>query len=356
MAGAIMNSEKESVRVARLSPNDSYIHYTAPVTPGALRRMTMQRVRSAAPWGHRMRIASCAIALLAVVPLALAAAAPAPAGTLDQIKAGARIRLGYRADARPLSYKDESGKPAGYSVALCQKIADAAKTELGLAKLDVQWVPVTIETRFRALQQGEIDLLCGAETATLTRRGEVDFSIPTFPGGIGALLRADAAARLREVMSGRPAEFRPYWRGTVGQVLQTQTFSVVAGTTSEAWLAGRLKDFQISSKVTPVASYDAGMKSVLDRTSNVLFGDRAILLDAAKRSPSASDLMVVDRLFTYEPLALALVRGDDEFRLFVDRAISRLYKSGEIGAIYTKWCGEPDDNALTFFRMNALPD
>jgi putrescine:ornithine antiporter len=297
-----------------------------------------------------------AVAVLVVASLGLAAAAPASAGTLDQIKAGARIRLGYRTEARPLSYRDDAGQPAGYSVALCQHIAAAAKTELGLADLSIEWVPVTIETRFRALQQGEIDLLCGAETATLARRGEVSFSIPTFPGGIGVLLRADAPARLREVASGRPAEFRPYWRGTVGQVLQEQTFSVVRGTTSEGWLAGRAKDFQIAAKVAPVESYDAGVRGVLDRSINVFFGDRALLLDAVKRSPSARDLVVVDRLFTHEPLALALPRGDEDFRLLVDRTLSRLYKSGEIGGIYAKWCGEPDENALTFFRWNALPD
>jgi ABC-type amino acid transport substrate-binding protein len=316
----------------------------------------MQRVRSAAPRGYCVRIASCVIALLAVVPLALAEAPPASAGTLDQIKAGASIKLGYRSDARPLSYKDESGNAAGYSVALCQRIAEATKVKLGLAELKIQWVPVTIENRFRAVQQGEIDLLCGAETATLARRADVAFSIPTFPGGIGALLRADAPARLREVLSGRPAEFRPQWRGTVGQLLQAQTFSVVAGTTSEGWLAGRLKDFKIASKVSPVESYEGGLQSVLDRTSNVLFGDRAILLDAAKRSASARDLIVLDRLFTYEPLALALRRGDEDFRLVVDSALSQLYKSGEIGAIYAKSCGEPDENALNFFRLNALPD
>jgi putrescine:ornithine antiporter len=301
-------------------------------------------------------VASGAVASLAIVFLTLGAAAPASAGTLDQVKKTGHIRLGYRADARPLSYADESGKAAGYSVALCQRIVEATKVELGLADLPVDWVPVTIDSRFRALQQGEIDLLCGAETATLARRSEVAFSIPTFPGGIGALLRADAPARLREVLSGRPPEFRPYWRGTAGQILQAQTFSVVAGATSEAWLAGRLKDFQLTANVVQVQGYDAGVRGVLERTSNVFFGDRAILLDAAKRSASAGDLIVLGRLFTYEPLALALGRGDEDFRVLVDRTLSRLYRSGEAAAFYAKWCGEPDDNALTFFRLSALPD
>ena len=56
----------------------------------------------------------------------------------------------------------------------------------------------------------------------------------------------------------------------------------------------------------PVDGYDAGIRRVVDRSSNVFFADRSILLDAAMRSPSASDLTVLDRMFTYGPLALAL--------------------------------------------------
>ena len=310
-------------------------------------RFTAAKVTAAAQTGA---------AVIAIILLTLAAAGPASAGTLDRVKSTGHLRLGYRADARPLSYADESGKPAGYSVALCERIAAATKAELGLPDLSVEWIPVTIESRFRAVQQGDVDVLCGAETATLARRGEVAFSIPTFPGGIGAVLRADAPARLKEVLSGRPAEFRPYWRATAGQLLQAQTFSIVSGATSESWLSGRLKDFQLTAQVVPVGGYEAGVKGVLDRSSNVFFGDRAILLDAVKRSASVQDLVVVGRSFTYEPLALALGRGDEDFRLIVDRTLSRLYRSGEIGALYAKWCGEPDETALTFFRLNALPE
>jgi putrescine:ornithine antiporter len=297
-----------------------------------------------------------AVAAVALAALAFMASAPASAGTLDQIKAGGKIRLGYRSDARPLSFKDESGNPAGYSVELCQRIAEAMKADLGLPGLSVEWVPVTIDNRFRALEQGEIDLLCGAASMTLARRGAVSFSIPTYPDGIGALLRTDAPARLRQVLSGGRPELRPYWRGSMNQILQEQAFSVVKGTTSEDWLAGRLKEFQIAARVVPVDTYEAGLRGVVDRSVSVLFGDRAILLDAARRSPSARDLVVLDRLFTYEPLALALPRGDEDFRLLVDRTLSGLYRSGEVGAIYAKWCGEPDENVLTFFRWNTLPE
>ena len=65
---------------------------------------------------------------------------------------------------------------------------------------------------------------------------------------------------------------------------------------------------------------------------------------------------MLDRLFTYEPLALALPRGDEDFRLLVDRALSAIYRSGEIGDLYAGWFGEPDEAALTFFRLHTLPE
>jgi ABC-type amino acid transport substrate-binding protein len=105
-----------------------------------------------------------------------------------------------------------------------------------------------------------------------------------------------------------------------------------------------------------VVSYDAGVRLVLDRKSDVFLGERAVLMDAARRNPSARDLLFINRLFTFEPLALAMRRGDDDFRLLVDRALSRIYRSGAIGAMYTNAFGEPDENAVTFFRWNALPD
>ena len=281
---------------------------------------------------------------------------PRGAGTLDRVRAAGKLTIGYRADARPFSYQDESGRPAGYSIALCEKVADAVKAELGSASLATEYVAVTSEDRFRAVKERRIDLLCAEATATLERRRDVAFSIPIFPSGIGAVLRADASTRLRDVLEGRQPPYRPQWRASLAQVLERRIFSAISGTTAEAWLAERKGALKITSEVVPVDGYEAGIERVLSRKSDVFFGDRPILLDAAKRNASAEDLVVLERLFTYEPLALALERGDEDFRLLVDRTLSGLYQSGEIGNLYASWFGEPDENALTFFRLSALPE
>ena len=87
-----------------------------------------------------------------------------------------------------------------------------------------------------------------------------------------------------------------------------------------------------------------------------MFGDRPVLLDAAQRAPAAGQVLVLERVFTREPIALAMKRGDDALRLLVDRTLSHLYRSPEMATLYTTSFGAPGVGALEFFQSVALPD
>ncbi len=312
--------------------------------------------------GYRFTSVARARAVAAAsVILALALASPVhaqttAAGTLERVKTAGKIKIGYRTDARPFSFREQSGDAQGYSIDLCREVIDEVKNEIRQGDLAVEWVAVTADERFDAVEKGRIDLLCAADTVTLSRRAHVSFSIPIFPGGVGVLVRADAPVRLRDVLAGRWQTFQPTWRASASAVLQAKSFAAVQGTRSEKWLDDRIRDLQVLTTVTPVSSYDAGVQALLDRRSDAFFGERAILLDLAKQHSAARDLTTIDRLFTYEPVALPLARDDESFRLLVDRAISRFNRSGKLGGLYTKWFGEPDDSTLAFFRWNTLPE
>ena len=292
--------------------------------------------------------------IAALIALAAFAGPVSAAGTLDKIRQSGKIALGYRAEAQPFSYRDDQGNPAGYSVALCQAIADGLKTDLGLANLSIEWVPVTIDDRFSAVQQGKVDLLCSAETETLSQRKEVSFSLPVYPSGISALLAADTPPELQEILERGSPPTKPIWRGSPARtLLEAQTFSVVANTRAVDWLRERADAFDIDAKIVPVDSYDAGVQRLIDGTSDVLFGE-ATLLAAAKRSPGARDLTLLDRRFTNEPIALVLARGDEDFRLAVDQKLSQLMRSDSFRSLYSRWFGEFDQSTARFFRDTVL--
>ena len=82
--------------------------------------------------------------LAALAALATLAATPARAeDTLKKIKDSASVTLGVRESSGALSYTLGDGKYVGYHVEICQRIVGALQKQLGLAKLDVKYQPVT---------------------------------------------------------------------------------------------------------------------------------------------------------------------------------------------------------------------
>ncbi len=51
----------------------------------------------------------------------------AMADTLGRVRDSGVIKLGFREDAAPFSFRDSIGEPAGYTVDLCRAIAAAVK-------------------------------------------------------------------------------------------------------------------------------------------------------------------------------------------------------------------------------------
>jgi ABC-type amino acid transport substrate-binding protein len=196
-------------------------------------------------------------------------------------------------------------------------------------------------------------LLCTPMNETLARRQDVSFSISVFPGGIRAVMRKDAALALREALGDTPAP-RALWRGSPAvKVLSKKSFGVVAGTTSETWLASKISSFQIDSKTVPVTDYHDGVQQLLDRKIDVFFGDRAVVLGAMDAAASQK-LVVLDRLLTFEPYELAMARGDDDFRLLVDSTLSEIYAAPAFGEQFYKWFGEYDYKTRLFFQWNIV--
>jgi len=306
--------------------------------------------------GHRGQDAPVVLAVLVPLLMLLATSPASAAGTMERIKAAGKLTLGYGADARPFSYKDESGAPAGYAIALCGKIADAAKADLGLPALKVEFVPVARDEGLRAVVQGKIDILCEATVPTLATRKQVSYSIPIFASGIGAVVRKDAPQRLKDILSGRTPPTSPTWRANADQLLRLSTISLVTGTREERKVTDRLNELELIPKIVPVNDYATGLERVADGRSNVFFGDRAILLDGVKRSGFSGDLQVIDRFFTHETLAFAVPRDDENLRLLVDAALSRLFRSNEFRDVYEKWFGRIDERTLSVYRVSALPE
>lgn len=299
------------------------------------------------------RLAASVAAALGLMYIACIAALPAAAATFDRIKERGHARFGYFVDARPFSFRNADGAADGYAVALCRRIADRMKVQWSQPQLIVEWMPIEFGDSLEDVARGHIDLLCAPLSATLARREMAAFSLPIFPSGSRAVLRADAPTALRDALGETP-NTKAVWRGSpAAKVLEKTSFAVVAGTRTQNWLAERGATLQIDARVVPVPNYRTGLQQLLDRKVDVFFGDRTAVLSALPAAASNS-VIVLDRLFTHDPVALALARNDDDFRLLVDAALSETYPSEEFRAQYANWFGEFDERTRLFFIWNTL--
>jgi ABC-type amino acid transport substrate-binding protein len=282
---------------------------------------------------NRIRLVPAAIAALLVTVGAVSAA------TLDRIGQEKALRIAYREDAAPFSFKDKLGEPSGFMVDLCRAVAKKLAEQLNLPSLNAVYVPVTAADRFEAIAQQKADLLCEPTSVTLSRREQVDFSIPTFLDGASLMVRADGPKNLRD--------------------LAGKKVGVLAGTTTEEALRNTLKEAGIAGDVVAAKTHGEGLAMLDDGKVSAYFGDRSILLFLIKDSKAPEKLRLADDYLSVEPYALALPHGDSDFRLAVDRALSHIYRSGEIVPVFQRTFGgkaEPSQILRTLYVISALPD
>jgi len=279
------------------------------------------------------RLSALALGLLGTFALASAG----QADTLARVKEAGVITIGYRADARPHSFVDAAGRPAGYIVNLCREVVAAVRQTLDRPDLKVEYLTVNAENRFRAVQAGAIDLLCEPSSVTMSRREMVDFSLPTFIDGAGILSRQGAAIQRFEDFAGR-------------------RIGVLSGTTTEEILRRALSDLNLKADVQIVGDHREGAALVAGGKLDAYFADRTILTMLLAGQDVPPGLTLGPRYFSYETYALALQRGDDKFRLLIDRTLSRLYRSGRAeGMLKDAFGTEPDEMLRSLIAINALP-
>src|SRR5579872_7059497 len=119
------------------------------------------------------------LVLLAASLPAMPAAAQTSEGlspTLASIKASHVVHLGYRESSPPFSFLDQSNRPIGYSLELCEAVVDEIGAEVDEPDLRIEYVKVTSDDRIQAVLQNKIDLECGSTTANAERSKQVAFS------------------------------------------------------------------------------------------------------------------------------------------------------------------------------------
>jgi len=261
------------------------------------------------------------ILVIAALLLSGTAAAQELTGTLKRIADTGEITIGFVPDAPPMSFTDEQGKPAGYTIALCNTVVSAIKVAAGLDEIKISYVPMILpEERLSAVESGAIDIECGASTVTLSRRERVDFSLMTFiTGGAVLSLKKSPIPSINN--------------------LDKKTIAVIKGTTTHQSLKrfSEFNEFKITLRI--IETHAKGLELLNARKVDGYATDRAMIVGQVFQSADAGLYTITTEVFSFEPYALMLQRGDTDFRLVVDRALASLYRNARIRRIYHDWFG-----------------
>lgn len=259
---------------------------------------------------------------------------------LKKIAATKTITIAYRADATPFSFSDASKQIGGYSIDLCKRVVNLIEGQLKLQGLQVKWHPVTTQNRFDAVAKGQADMECGSSTVTLSRLKQVDFSSYIFIETTGLLVKTASGVRSLADLSGKK-------------------IAVIAGTTNERAVNTQLTQRKLNATVVPFKSRDEAFAALEEGKADAFASDKLLLLGVASKARDQKSLAMLTDELSFEPYGIALPRGDADFRLAVNSALSQLYGSGEITEIFNRWFGmfgDPGAVTKVMFLLGTIPE
>ena len=228
----------------------------------------------------------------------------------------------------------------GFSIDLCKRVVNMIESQIKVTGLQVKWLQVTTQNRFDAVAKGQADMECGSSTVTLSRLKQVDFSNYIFVETTGMLVKSAAGARSLSDMSGKK-------------------IAVVAGTTNERAVTTQLAQRKLAATVVPFKSRDEAFAALEAGTVDAFASDKLLLLGVASKAKDQKSLAMLPDDLSYEPYGIVLPRGDADFRLAVNTALSQIYSSGEIVEIFGRWFGifgDPGPVTKIMYLLGTIPE
>jgi ABC-type amino acid transport substrate-binding protein len=225
------------------------------------------------------------------------------------------VKIAYRTDARPFSFVSND-QPAGFTIDLCKLVVTSLEHQLNVGGLKIEWVPVTLQTRFSAVASGKADMECGSSTVTLGRMKEVDFSNFVFVESTGIVVSKASNIRSFTDMAGKK-------------------IAVAAGTTNEQAIITQIKQQKIEAVVVSVKDGPDAIAMLESGNADGFASDKLLLVGAKFKNPDAFTMLPDD--LSVEPYGIGLPRGDWAFRLAVNTGLAQIYRSGTILNVFAGW-------------------
>lgn len=261
--------------------------------------------------------------LLAIAVTALAAgSAFAQAGdTLAKIKSSGAVTLGVR-ESSGLGYTLGNGKYVGFHTEMGERVLADIQKQLGLAKLDIKYQPVTSQNRIPLVTNGTVDIECGSTTNSQARQKDVAFAVTTYVEEVRIAVKGNSGITGIKDLNGK-------------------TIVTTTGTTSVQTLRKNKRADGLTFKEVMGKDHADSFLMMETGRADAFIMDGSILAANISKSKAPKDYHIVGEVLSVEPIACMMRKDDPAFKKAVDDSIVRQIKDGSLAKLYDKWFMQP---------------
>jgi glutamate/aspartate transport system substrate-binding protein len=260
---------------------------------------------------------------------------------LTRIRQNKAVTIGFRESAAPFAYLDENKQASGYSIDICNRIAEEIGRKLNIPHIETRYVPVTPQTRIPLIANGTVDIECGTTVNSLNRQEQVDFSYAV----------ALAEGRMLVKKTSRIQDLSD---------LNGKIVALAAGTTAERYVRAALDRNKINVRVLQVRDNAEGLLAVNSQRVDAFINDAVLLGGVLRAAPNKDDLAIVGKPLSFEQVAFMVAKNNSGLLTIVNGTIARLLASGELQKLYDQWItpyGVPIEGEVdTLFKIEAIAE
>jgi glutamate/aspartate transport system substrate-binding protein len=257
-------------------------------------------------------------AYLLVMPASAQTAGEGLSPTLANIKRTHVVRLGYRESSPPFSFLDQSNRPIGYSLELCEAIVEEIGVEVDDANLRIEYVKVTSDDRIAAVLQNKIDLECGSTTANAERAKQVAFSPLMFVAGTKLMVPRSSTISAPTDLKGK-------------------TVVVTKGTTNEQAMHNVDKKFSLGLNILTSPDHEQSYQMLVDGKADAFATDDILLYGLIARHKAQGQFKVTGDYLSYDPYGIMYRKGEPQMKEVVERTFRKLGSGRDLVPLYNKW-------------------
>lgn len=229
---------------------------------------------------------------------------------LEKVKKRGKVIIGCDTVLPGFGFLDSSGNYSGFDIEVGRAFAAAIFGDPNKAEMK----PVTGQTRFTALQTGEIDILSRATTMTITRDTTLGLRfIPTdFYDGQGVMVHKDKNVKSFKDLNGL-------------------RIGVEQGTTTEQNLTSKLTEVGATANIVVFENQDAIVSAYEAGSIDAWTSDKSGLVSRLAAMKNPAEHAIMQETLSKEPLTPVIKAGDDQWFNVTRWIVYALIQAEEFG-------------------------